>query len=95
MERLENSSKRFKKRLDKIQKILYNKDIIKKEIDTMYFLRDEACTPIDLTEEEYSWMVGQLRAKRTADLKKAMTAYMETFGVAELRALVKNVTKEQ
>lgn len=61
----------------------------------MYFLRDEACTPIDLTEKEYSWMVGKLRAKRTSDLKKAMTAYMETFGVAELRALVKNVTKEQ
>lgn len=52
---------------------------VKKGIDTMYFLRDEACTPIDLTEEEYSWMVGQLRAKRTADLKKAMTAYMDTF----------------
>lgn len=61
----------------------------------MYFLRDEACTPIDLTEKEYNWMVGQLRAKRTADLKKAMTAYMDAFGVAELRSLVKNVTKEQ
>lgn len=68
---------------------------VKKGIDTMYYLRDEACTPIDLTEEEYSWMVGQLRAKRTADLKKSMTTYMDTFGVAELRALVKNVTKEQ
>lgn len=32
---------------------------VKKGIDTMYYLRDEACTPIDLTEEEYSWMVGQ------------------------------------
>lgn len=61
----------------------------------MYYLRDETCTPIDLTEEEYSWMVGQLRAKRTADLKKSMAAYMDTFGVAELRSLVKNVTKEQ
>jgi hypothetical protein len=68
---------------------------VKKGIDTMYFLRDEACTPFELSEEEYSWMVGQLRAKRTADLKKVMTAYMESFGVAELRALVKNVTKEQ
>lgn len=68
---------------------------VKKGNDTMYFLRDEACTPFELSEEEYSWMVGQLRAKRTADLKKAMTAYMESFGVAELRALVKNVTKEQ
>lgn len=68
---------------------------VKKGIDTMYYLRDEACTPIDLTEEEYSWMVGQLRAKRIADLKKAMTAYMDTFGVAELRSLVKSVTKEQ
>lgn len=68
---------------------------VKKGIDTMYYLRDEACTPIYLTEEEYSWMVGQLRAKRTADLKKTMIAYMDTFGVAELRSLVKSVTKEQ
>lgn len=68
---------------------------VKEGIDTMYYLRDEACTPVTITEEEYNWMVGQLRAKRTADLKKAMTAYMDTFGVAELRALVKNVTKEQ
>lgn len=68
---------------------------VKKGIDTMYYLRDEACTPIDLTEEEYSWMVGQLRAKRTADLKKSMAAFMDTFGVAELRSLVKSVTKEQ
>lgn len=43
---------------------------VKKGIDTTYYLRDEACAPIDLTEEEYSWMAGQLRAKRTADLKK-------------------------
>ena len=35
MERLENSSKRFQKKLDKIKKIEYNKDIIKKEVDTM------------------------------------------------------------
>ena len=68
---------------------------VKKGIDTMYFLRDEACSPFELTEEEYSWIVGQLRAKRSSELKKAMTAYMESFGVAELRALVKNVTKEQ
>lgn len=68
---------------------------VKKGIDTMYYLRDEACTPIDLTEKEYSWMVGQLRAKRTAELKKSMAAYMNTFGVAELRSLVKSVTKEQ
>lgn len=68
---------------------------VKKGIDTMYFLRDEACTPFELSEEEYSWMVGQLRAKRSSELKKAMTAYMESFGVAELRALVKNITKEQ
>lgn len=45
----------------------------------MYFLTDEACSPLALTEKEYSWMVGQLRAKRSA----------------ELRALVKSVTKEQ
>lgn len=30
----------------------------------MYYLRDEACTPIDLTEEEYSWMVGQPRGQQ-------------------------------
>jgi hypothetical protein len=68
---------------------------VKKRIETMYYLRDEACTPIYLTEEEYNWMVGQLRAKRSAELKKTMAVYMDTFGVAELRALVKSVTKEQ
>lgn len=61
----------------------------------MYYLRDEACTPIYLTEEEYSWLVGQLRAKRASGLKKSMEMYMDTFGVAELRSLVKSVTKEQ
>ena len=57
MERLENSSKRFKKKLDKIQKILYNKDIIKKEVDTMkkicfkhdyYWTGEFVGTPTDL-----------------------------------------------
>ena len=57
MERLENSSKRFKKRLDKIQKILYNKDITKKEVDTMkkicfkhdyYWTGEFVGTPTDL-----------------------------------------------
>jgi hypothetical protein len=57
LERLENSSKRFKKRLDKIQKILYNKDIIKKEVDTMkkicfkhdyYWTGEFIGTPTDL-----------------------------------------------
>lgn len=61
----------------------------------MYYLRDEACTPIYLTEEEYSWLVGQLRAKRASGLKKSMAVYMDTFGVAELQSLVKSVTKEQ
>lgn len=48
----------------------------------MYFLTDEVCSPLALTEKEYSWMVGQLRAKRSAELKKAMTEYIESFGVA-------------
>lgn len=57
LERLENSSKRFKKRLDKIQKMLYNKDIIKKEVDTMkkicfkhdyYWTGEFVGTPTDL-----------------------------------------------
>lgn len=47
----------------------------------MYYLK----TPIDLTEEEYSWI---------ADLKKSMAAYMDTFGVAELRSLVKSVVEK-
>lgn len=36
----------------------------------MYILKDETYAPYELNEEEYNWMVGQLRAKRTADLKK-------------------------
>lgn len=42
---------------------------VKKGIDTMYYLRDE----------EYSWLVGQLRA---SGLKKSMAVYMDTFGAA-------------
>ena len=61
----------------------------------MYELKESGCYPYTLTEKEYSWIIGQLRAKRSAELKKAMTEYIESFGVAELRALVKSVTKEQ
>ena len=61
----------------------------------MYELKESGCCPYTLNKEEYEWMVEQLRAKRTSELKKAMTEYIESFGVAELRALVKNVTKEQ
>lgn len=61
----------------------------------MYELKEGGCCPYTLTEEEYNWMIGQLKAKRTSDLKKAMGQYMDTFGVAELRSLVKSVTKEQ
>lgn len=61
----------------------------------MYELKESGCCPYTLNKEEYEWMIGQLRAKRTVELKKAMGEYMDTFGVAELRALVKSVTKEQ
>ena len=61
----------------------------------MYELKESGCCPYTLNKEEYEWMVEQLRAKRTSELKKAMTEYIESFGVAELRALVKSVTKEQ
>ena len=61
----------------------------------MYELKESGCCPYTLTEEEYHWIIGQLNARRTAGLKKAMRQYMDTFGVAELRALVKSVTKEQ
>ena len=57
----------------------------------MYFLVDEACSPLTLTEKEYSWMVGQLRTKRSAELKKQ---WLNTLSLLELRALVKSVTKE-
>jgi hypothetical protein len=61
----------------------------------MYELKECGCVPYTLNKEEYDWMIGQLRAKRTSELKKAMGEYMDCFGVAELRALVKSVTKEQ
>lgn len=61
----------------------------------MYELKESGCCPYTLNKEEYEWMVEQLRAKRTSELKKAMSEYMDCFGVAELRVLVKNVTKEQ
>ena len=61
----------------------------------MYELKESGCCPYALNKEEYEWMVGRLRAKRTSELKKAMGEYMEWVGVAELRSLVKSVTKEQ
>lgn len=60
----------------------------------MYTLRDEGNTRYELSEEEYSWMVGQLKAKRISALKKDMIKYMEQYGVAELRTLVKEITKQ-
>ena len=61
----------------------------------MYELKESGCCPYTLTEEEYSWIIGQLRAKRTSELKKAMGEYMDCFGIAELWSLVKSVTKGQ
>lgn len=61
----------------------------------MYVLKEDNCCPYILTEEEYNWMVGQLKARRASDLKKAMEQYMDYYGIAELRSLVKSVTKEQ
>lgn len=61
----------------------------------MYVLKERGCCPYTLNKEEYEWMIGQLKARRASDLKKAMGEYMDCYGIAELRALVKNVTKEQ
>ena len=61
----------------------------------MYELKESGCCPYTLTEEEYHWIVGQLKARRTADLKKAMGEYMDCFGIEELLSLVKSVAKEQ
>lgn len=61
----------------------------------MYELKESGCCPYTLNKEEYEWIVEQLRAKRTSELKKAMDEYVDCFGVAELRSLVKSVTKEQ
>lgn len=57
LELSENFSERFQKSLDKFQKILYNKDIIKKEVNTMkkicfkhdyYWTGEFIGTPTDL-----------------------------------------------
>ena len=61
----------------------------------MYELKESCCCPYTLNKEEYEWMVEQLKAKRTSELKKAMGEYMDCFGIVELRSLVKSVTKEQ
>lgn len=61
----------------------------------MYELKESGYFPYILNKEEYEWMLEQLRAKRTSELKKAMSEYIDCFGVAELRSLVKSVTKEQ
>ena len=61
----------------------------------MYELKESGCCPYTLTEEEYHWIVEQLKDRRASDLKKTMGQYMDYYGIAELRALVKSVIKEQ
>ena len=61
----------------------------------MYELKESGCCPYTLTEEEYHWIVGQLKARRTSDLKKAIGQCMDYYGIAELLTLVKSITKEQ
>ena len=61
----------------------------------MYELKESGCCPSTLTKEEYSCMISQLKAKRISDLKNTMRKYIDCYGVAEFRALVKSVTKEQ
>lgn len=61
----------------------------------MFTLKAENCVPFELTEDEYNFVVGQLRARQTADLKKSMEKYMDAFGVAALREIVKIVTNER
>ena len=61
----------------------------------MYELKENGCWPYILNKEEYEWMIGQLRAKRTSELKKAIGEYMDCFGIEELWSLVKSVTKGQ
>lgn len=61
----------------------------------MYELKESGYFPYILNKEEYEWMLEQLRAKRTSELKKAMSEYIDCFWIAELRSLVKSVTKEQ
>ena len=51
----------------------------------MYELKERGCCHYTLTEEEYSWIIGQLRAKRTSELKKAMEQYIDCYGVAGTR----------
>lgn len=36
----------------------------------MYELKECGCVPYTLNKEEYEWMIGQLRAKRTSELKR-------------------------
>lgn len=59
----------------------------------MYELKEGGCCPYILTKEEYIWMVEQLKARRASELKKAMELFMDCYGIAELRLLVKTVTK--
>lgn len=61
----------------------------------MYELKESGNGSYTLTEKEYNWMVELLKNKRTGDLKKAMEEYINYYGIAELRSLVKYVTKEQ
>lgn len=48
----------------------------------MYYLRDEACTPIDLTEEEYSWTAESQKDSRFEKVNDCIHGYFWSCGVA-------------
>lgn len=46
----------------------------------------------ELTQEDFDFLMGQLKAKHMVTLKKEMLNFAKRFGVSELRSLVKSVT---
>ena len=55
----------------------------------MYELKESGCCPYTLNKEEYEWMVGQFRAKRTSELKKQWVNIWIALGLRSCGRLLK------
>lgn len=50
---------------------------------------------IELSQSDFDFLVGQLKIKELTSLERHMREFVEHFGLAELRSLVKKVSNDR
>lgn len=59
----------------------------------MYSLKSDY-EDIELSKDDFDWLMGQLKSRQAAKLLKDMTKYSEIYGLGELRCLVQRIANE-